>query len=83
MLLMGGEQAYDTGKIIQSMLMPSFFFYVCFEMLIYGQIKCWRNFIAVRGWRMYCSYHANAAVSQSVCWVIFHASACYITDFFL
>jgi len=65
------------------MHMPSFCSFMCFEMLIYAQIKCWRNFIAVRGWRMYCSDHANAAVSQSVCWVMFHASSCYITCFSL
>jgi hypothetical protein len=53
------------------------------EMLIYAQIKCWRNFITVHGWRMYCSDHANAAVSQPRCWVIFHAFACYITDFYI
>ena len=80
---MGGEEAYVTGKIIQSMHMPSFCGFMCFEMMIYAEIKCWRNFIAVRGWRIYCSDNANAAVSQSDCRVIFHASACYITDFSL
>ena len=59
-------------------------FYVpYFEMLIYEQIKCWRNFTTVHGWTMFCSDHANAGVSQPRCWIIFHASACYITDFYL
>jgi len=54
-----------------------------FEMLIYAQIRCWCNLITVHVWRMYCPDHANAAISQPRCWVIFHVSACYITDFYL
>ena len=74
---MGGEEIYGTGKIIQGMHMPSFCSFPYFEMLIYAQIKCWRNFMAVS------SDHANAAISEPRWWVIFHASACYITDFYL